>query len=74
MGPTWVLSAPDGPHAGPMNLAIRVLIQWLDKEATSPERLGMTPIVFELIFFKYLNICPLMHKYWICQKYSLPGC
>ena len=25
MGPTWVLSAPDGPHVGPMNLAIRVL-------------------------------------------------
>ena len=24
MGPTWVLSAPDGPHDGPMNLAIRV--------------------------------------------------
>ena len=24
MGPTWVLSAPDGPHVGPMNLAIRV--------------------------------------------------
>ena len=23
MGPTWVLSAPDGPHAGLMNLAIR---------------------------------------------------
>ena len=22
-GPTWVLSAPDGPHVGPMNLAIR---------------------------------------------------
>ena len=22
MGPTWVLSAPDGPHIGPMNLAI----------------------------------------------------
>ena len=27
MGPTWVLSAPDGPHVGPMNLAIRV-IRW----------------------------------------------
>ena len=27
MGPTWVLSAPDGPHVGPMNLAIR---EWLD--------------------------------------------
>ena len=24
MGPTWVLSAPDGPHVGRMNLAIRV--------------------------------------------------
>ena len=23
MGPTWVLSAPDGPHVGPMYLAIR---------------------------------------------------
>ena len=22
-GPTWVLSAQDGPHVGPMNLAIR---------------------------------------------------
>ena len=23
MEPTWVLSAPDGPHVGPMKLAIR---------------------------------------------------
>ena len=23
IGPIWVLSAPDGPHVGPMNLAIR---------------------------------------------------
>ena len=23
MGPTWVLSTPEGPHVGPMNLAIR---------------------------------------------------
>ena len=23
MGPTWVLSAPGGPHVGPINLAIR---------------------------------------------------
>ena len=27
-GPTWVLSAPDGPHVGPMNLAIRVMIHF----------------------------------------------
>ena len=26
MGPTWVLSAPDGPHVCPTNLAIRVAI------------------------------------------------
>ena len=26
MGPTWVLPAPDGPHVGPINLAIRVLM------------------------------------------------
>ena len=25
MGLTWVLSAPDGPHVGPMNLAIRAM-------------------------------------------------
>ena len=25
MGPTWVLSAPDEPHVGPMNIAIRVI-------------------------------------------------
>ena len=25
MGPTWVLSAPDGPHVVPINLAIKVL-------------------------------------------------
>ena len=29
MGPTWVLSAPDGPHVGPMNLATRVFSKWL---------------------------------------------
>ena len=28
MGPTWVLLAPDGPHVGPMNLAIRDKTCW----------------------------------------------
>ena len=37
MGPTWVLSAPDGPHVGNMNLAIRVVYQgWLDVFAPIP--------------------------------------
>ena len=26
MGPTWVLSVPDGVHVGPMDLAIEVII------------------------------------------------
>ena len=28
MGPTWVLSAPDGSHVGPMNLAIRDVMSY----------------------------------------------
>ena len=31
MGPTWVLSAPGGPHVGHMNLAIWVAIVWKGK-------------------------------------------
>ena len=27
MGPTWVLSTPDGPHVGPMNLAIGAILR-----------------------------------------------
>ena len=35
MGPTWVLSAPDRPHVGPMNLAIRdyITTKWAWEEA-----------------------------------------
>ena len=29
VGPTWVLSAPDGPHVGPMNLAIWEVLELL---------------------------------------------
>ena len=35
MGPTWVLSAPDGPHVGPMNLAIRVVAGETKKTVSS---------------------------------------
>ena len=28
IGPKWVLSAPDGPHVGPMKLAIRGIQRW----------------------------------------------
>ena len=29
MGPTWVLSAPDGPNVGPTNIAIRAEKDWV---------------------------------------------
>ena len=36
-GATWVLSAPDGPHVGPINLAIRVLfVKWLFVDSIDP--------------------------------------
>ena len=35
IGPTWVMSAPVGPHAGPVNLAIRD-IQQFDIEGLIP--------------------------------------
>ena len=37
MGPTWVLSAPDGPHVGPMNLAIRVVLLSFEGNMPSDE-------------------------------------
>ena len=62
VAPTWVLSAPDGPHVGPMNLVIREGLYTLqifafkqDDENLSPEwktgiglmRLG--PILIHLV-------------------------
>ena len=35
MGPTWVLSAPDGPHVGRMNLVIRVAIRYCLPDSTA---------------------------------------
>ena len=42
MGPTWVLSAPDGPHDDPMNLAIRedtvMHYQWPKLSVPGPKK------------------------------------
>ena len=40
-GPTWVLSAPDGSHVGPINLAIRdctFILYWCICYATHPKK------------------------------------
>ena len=53
MGPTWVLSAPDGPRNGPMNLAVRVDLStthrrihpshWLSRTSTHPTMFTQRP-------------------------------
>ena len=49
VGPTWVLSAPCGPHVGPMNLAIRVVIYCVT--ITKHARYW----IFSLIFWQQLH-------------------
>ena len=38
-GPPWVLSAPDGPHVGPMNLAIRACLYKVICPSVSVEKI-----------------------------------
>ena len=42
MGPTWILSAPDGPHDGPMNLAIGVSLEIPTYEEFAVENIAGT--------------------------------
>ena len=51
MGPTWVLSAPGGPHAGPMNLATR--------EATGGT---ITDTMLVMPSSKFLMLSMILHK------------
>ena len=52
MGPTWVLSAPDGPHVGPMNFAIRVVL--IDQNLWESWLWHFCHIVFHLMYV-YVN-------------------
>ena len=49
MGPTWVLSAPDGPPVGPMNLAIRVAMHF------EPSAEAMCAFKFILVCFNLIT-------------------
>ena len=52
MRPTWLLSAPDGPHVGPMNLAIRVLTEC---NAPTPEYVfSCDQAALQMVF----SVCP----------------
>ena len=47
MGPSWVLSAPDAPHVGPMNLDIREMtVEW--NETRELDKSGSQQNMFKL--------------------------
>ena len=46
IGPTWVLSAADGPHVGPMNLAIREVTMWFETFSCPNKLNHITPSYF----------------------------
>ena len=53
MGPNWVLSVPDGPHVGPINLAIN---RWIFVECknTTPRTWCCCWAYFNILFFAEL--------------------
>ena len=53
MGPTWVLSAPDGPHIGPMNLAIKehIVIHVIDEMASFQKAIAIMSKIAVLQLF-----------------------
>ena len=53
MGPTWVLSAPDGPHFGPMNLAIMDVFEWQLVCKFGIMKMNFQLICFYSRFFKH---------------------
>ena len=85
MGPTWVLSAPDGPHVGPVNLAIRAPYRQPDMgyclctalksmlvNTLRPEQTGC----WRLITFKpmcfYLKFTSSCLRVWMTMNVTLP--
>ena len=71
MGPTWVLSAPGGPHVCPINLAIRLLL--FGPMITNFQVMNWRPVAHG----HYLSQCPLdpqkqtsETKYKYCTKIS----
>ena len=66
MGPTWVLPAPDGPHAGPMNLAIRVsaeeLAQWSIYSSITRVIISSLITYWSLVYYIHVCACELDHN------------
>ena len=77
MGPTWVLSAPDGSHVGPMNLAIRagLAISWQHNQVTQHVGVILTKLKQPLQRNRNYGLCTLSYvgsRLWnlLVQQYS----
>ena len=77
LGPTWVLSAPNGPHVGPMNLAIReVTMTVVPVMATKWHARSYTQFVFDVFCcFKNGNFTQKLQDYFTAtgQSYHCLG-
>ena len=62
MGPTWVLSVPDGPHVGPRNLAIRDAFILLCQESRNKD-------VQSIIWCQYHDWSLLMRVQWTTSQH-----
>ena len=68
MGPTWVLSAPEGSHVGPMNLAIRKFIAvqlWL---IWPPPTILVAPDIVVIATVAVLIVLVVPAEYYNIQK------
>ena len=80
VGPTWVLSAPGGPHVGPMNFAIKscvrlwysICVCWLPTCDHTPRHIAVFITVIWLITPRpqYVIIISLMRSAVIYSAYS----
>ena len=75
MGPTWVQLAPDGPHVGPMNFAIRgvhtllAASEWRHWQLSLLSHRGLNKVanILQTTFlmtFKKKKNCVLIESYW----------
>ena len=56
MGPTWVLSAPDGPHVGPMNLTTRGSTQAAVHPKNGESNLHFFALHYDVVQADYIHI------------------
>ena len=64
MGPTWLLSAPDGAHVSPMSFAFRVIFYPLRENITLHKGVKRSVLSYEVLHFEDKPYFPCF--YFIC--------